>query len=106
MLEGERALRMQNFLYSLLKLANSNHTGKPAATLPEFLRLGVTVLPQYIREPRDLRQAQLALAESMFNQRGLCRRPDRLRRGNPLRPAPGGDDAALAEAEAFAGALA
>ncbi|HEY2859643.1 MAG TPA: serine/threonine-protein kinase [Terracidiphilus sp.] len=64
--EGRRALRMQTFLYRLFKLANSNYTGKPAATVPEFLSLGVKMLPQYIKDPADLRQAQLSLAESIY----------------------------------------
>ena len=63
--QGQRALRMQIFMSSLFKLANETHTGKPAATLPEFLQLGITVLPQYIHDPHDLLQAQLSLAESM-----------------------------------------
>ena len=53
--EGRRALRMQTFMYRLFKLANSNYTGKPAATVPEFLALGVRMLPDYIKEPADLR---------------------------------------------------
>lgn len=64
---GQRALRMQTFMYSLFRLANSNFTGKPAATVPEFLKLGVKLLPQYIKDPADLRQAQMSLAESMFD---------------------------------------
>ncbi len=51
--EAQRALQMQTFMYRLFKLANSNYTGKPDATLPEFLRLGVGVLPQYIPEHTD-----------------------------------------------------
>ncbi len=34
--EGQRALRMQTFLYRLFQTANSNITGKPAATVQEF----------------------------------------------------------------------
>ncbi|MGI8745181.1 MAG: protein kinase domain-containing protein [Bryobacteraceae bacterium] len=64
--EGQRALRMQAFLYRLFKMANSNFTGKPAATVREFLQLGLQVLPTYIKDPADLRQAQLALGESIF----------------------------------------
>ena len=70
--EGQRALRMQTFLYRLFQTANSNVTGKPAATITEFLRLGVKVLPQYIADPRDLRQAQLGLAESMYQNRDFA----------------------------------
>lgn len=69
--EGRRALRMQTFMYRLFKLANSNYTGKPAATVPEFLALGVKMLPEYIKEPADLRQAQLGLAESMYENGDL-----------------------------------
>jgi tetratricopeptide (TPR) repeat protein len=67
--EGQRAVRMQTFLYRLFQAANSNVTGKPAATLTEFLRLGIKVLPEYIKDPHDLRQAELGLAESMFQNR-------------------------------------
>ena len=62
---------MQTFMYRLFKLANSNYTGKPAATVPEFLELGVKMLPQYIKNPADLRQAQLGLAESMYENGDL-----------------------------------
>ena len=68
---GQRALRMQTFMYSLFRLANSNFTGKPAATVPEFLKLGVRLLPQYIKDPADLRQAEMSLAESMFDNGDL-----------------------------------
>lgn len=64
--EGQRAVRMQTFLYRLFEIANSNFTGKPAATVKDFLQLGVKALPEYIRDPSDLRQAQLALAQSMY----------------------------------------
>lgn len=69
--EGQRALRMQTFMYRLFKLANSNYTGKPAATVPEFLRLGVQILPSYIKDSADLRQAQMSLAESMYENGDL-----------------------------------
>ncbi len=69
--EGQRALHMQTFMYSLFKLANSNYTGKPAATVPEFLQLGVKMLPDYIKNPGDLRAAQLSLAESMYENGDL-----------------------------------
>ena len=68
---GQRAVRMQTFMYSLFRLANSNFTGKPAATVPEFLKLGVKLLPQYIKDPADLRQAQMSLAESMYDNGDL-----------------------------------
>jgi serine/threonine-protein kinase len=69
--EGQRALRMQTFMYRLFKLANSNYTGKPAATVPEFLELGVKMLPEYIKDPSDLREAQMGLAESMYENGDL-----------------------------------
>jgi serine/threonine-protein kinase len=69
--EAQRAVRMQTFMYRLFKLANSNYTGKPAATVPEFLQLGVKMLPQYITDPSDLRQAQMSLAESMYENGDL-----------------------------------
>jgi serine/threonine-protein kinase len=64
--EAERAVRMQTFMARLFKLANPVYTAKPLATVPEFLRVGMAKLPDYIRDPNDLRQAQLGLAESMF----------------------------------------
>jgi serine/threonine protein kinase len=67
--DGQRAVRMQTFLYRLFQSANSNVTGKPATTLTEFLRLGVRFLPEYIKNPADLRQARLGLAASMFQNR-------------------------------------
>jgi serine/threonine-protein kinase len=69
--EGQRALRMQNFMYRLLYLANSNFTGKPTVTVPEFLELGVKLLPDYIKDPADLRKAQISLAESMYENGDL-----------------------------------
>jgi serine/threonine-protein kinase len=64
---GERAMQMQSFMYRLFRLANSSYTGKPAATVPEFLQLGIQVVPDFIKNPTDLRAAQLSLAESMFD---------------------------------------
>jgi eukaryotic-like serine/threonine-protein kinase len=69
--EAQRAERMQTFMHQLFRLANSNYTGKPAATVSEFLRLGVKTLPDYIRNPGDLLQAKVALAESMFDNGDL-----------------------------------
>jgi serine/threonine-protein kinase len=65
--EGQRALRMQTFMYRLFKLANSNYMGKPAATVQDFLQLGVRVLPDFIKDPADLRSARLSIAESLFD---------------------------------------
>jgi eukaryotic-like serine/threonine-protein kinase len=70
-LEGQRAMRMQTFLYRLLYLANSNYTGKPTVTVPDFLELGVKLLPDYIKDPADLRKAQMSLAESMYENNDL-----------------------------------
>lgn len=70
-LEGQRAVRMQTFLYRLLYLANSNYTGKPNFTVPDFLELGVRLLPDYIKDPADLRKAQMSLAESMYENNDL-----------------------------------
>ena len=64
--EARRALQMQTFLSELFKLANTSYMGKPAATVPEFLQLGVKVLPYLIKNPADQRAAQMSLAESMF----------------------------------------
>jgi serine/threonine-protein kinase len=64
--EAERSVRMQTLLSSLFKMANPSYTGKPAATVPELLRVGLAKLPDFIHDPGDLRQAQLSLAESMF----------------------------------------
>jgi serine/threonine-protein kinase len=70
-LQGQRALRMQTFLYRLLYLANSNYTGKPTFTVSDFLELGVKLLPDYIKDPADLRKAQMSLAESMYENNDL-----------------------------------
>jgi serine/threonine protein kinase len=64
--EAHRALEMQSFMSELFKLANTSYLGKPAATIPEFLQLGVKVLPDLIKSPEDQRAAQLSLAQSMF----------------------------------------
>jgi serine/threonine-protein kinase len=69
--EGRRAMRMQTFLYRLFYLANANYTGKPTVSVPEFLELGVKLLPEYIKDPGDLRAAQMSLAESMFENGDL-----------------------------------
>jgi serine/threonine-protein kinase len=69
--EGQRALRMQTFLYRLLNLANTAFTGKQTVTVPEFLKLGVRLLPDYIKDPADLRAAQISLAESMYENGDL-----------------------------------
>jgi serine/threonine protein kinase/tetratricopeptide (TPR) repeat protein len=64
--EGRRAERMQAFLYSLFALANPHYLGKPTLSVNEFLNLGVKSLPLYIHDPADLRDAQISLAKSMW----------------------------------------
>jgi serine/threonine protein kinase/tetratricopeptide (TPR) repeat protein len=103
--EGQRALRMQTFLYRLFKLANSNYTGKPAATVPEFLQLGAKILPDYIQDPADLRQAQLSLAESMFDN-GELDNAQKVFTETIASAKTAGDIQAEAEAEAFSGNIA
>jgi serine/threonine-protein kinase len=105
LLEGRRAEHMQTFMYSLFKLANSNYTGKPAATVPEFLNLGVKLLPDYITDPTDLRQAQLSLAESMFDNEDLVSAQKVF--AQVIASAKAANDVnAEAEAEAFSGNIA
>jgi len=103
--EGQRALRMQTFMYSLFKLANSNYTGKPAATVPEFLELGVKMLPQYIRNPADLREAQLGMAESMY-ENGDLDSAQKVFTQTIASAKAANDIAAEAESEAFSGNIA
>jgi serine/threonine-protein kinase len=102
---GQRALQMQNFMYRLFKLANSNYMGKPAATVQDFLQLGVRVLPDFIKDPADLRSAQLSLAESLFDN-------DDFTHAQPVfatvisSAKEAGDIGSEAEAEGFAGDIA
>jgi serine/threonine-protein kinase len=103
--EGQRALRMQTFMYRLFKLANSNYTGKPAATVPEFLQLGVKMLPDYIKNPADLREAQLGLAESMY-ENGDLDNAQKAFTATIASAKAAGDMNAEAESEAFAGNIA
>lgn len=103
--EGRRALRMQTFMYGLFKIANSHTTGKPAATIPEFLNLGAKMLPDYIKDPADLREAQLGLAESMFDNEDTGGAQKVLLQVIASAKA-AGDMRAEAEAEAFAGNIA
>jgi serine/threonine-protein kinase len=69
--EGRRAEQMQSFMYTLLRLANSGFNGKYNPTVADFLHLGVKVLPEYIRDPGDLRAAQLTLARSLGENDGF-----------------------------------
>jgi serine/threonine protein kinase/tetratricopeptide (TPR) repeat protein len=103
--EGQRALHMQTFMYRLFKLANSNYTGKPAATVPEFLELGVNLLPDYIKDPADLREAQMGLAESMY-ENGDLNSAQRVFAQTIASAKAAGDIGAEAESEAFSGNIA
>ncbi len=105
MKEGRRALQMQTFMYRLFKLANSNYTGKPAATVPEFLALGVKVLPDYIKDPADLREAQMGLAESMY-ENGDLTNAQKVFTETIATAKAAGDIGAETEAEAFSGNIA
>lgn len=100
--EAQRAERMQTFMRQLFRMANSNYTGKPAATVPELLRLGVKTLPDYIHNPADLRQAQLGLAESMYENGDLDDAQQVFTEIASSAKA-SGDIPAQAEAEAYAG---
>ncbi len=102
--EGRRALQMQGFMSELFKLANTNYMGKPAATVPEFLRLGVHLLPNLIDNPVDRRAAQLSLAESMFDDDDLADAGEVF--ASVIEEAKrSGDKATLAEAEAYSGTI-
>ncbi|MGO9996098.1 MAG: protein kinase domain-containing protein [Steroidobacteraceae bacterium] len=102
--EAERSVRMQTFLFSLFKMANPNYTGKPVATVPEFLKVGMAKLPGFIHESSDLRAAQLGLAESMFESGSYA---DARAAFAKIAAEAGaaGDMAAKAEAEIYAGAV-
>ncbi|HUK31797.1 MAG TPA: serine/threonine-protein kinase, partial [Candidatus Acidoferrum sp.] len=98
-LEGRRALNMQTFLNRLFEIANSSYSGKPVTSLQDFLKLGVKVLPEYIKDPGDLRQAQLALGNSM----SVSRDYDSARQvWTEVMHTAGADGDAAAEAEATA----
>lgn len=102
---GQRALRMQTFLYSLFRIANSHYTGKPAATVPEFLSLGIKLAPRYIQDPADLRSAKLSLAESMF-ENGAVNDAQKVFEEVIAGAHHAGDVEEEAEAEAYAGNIA
>lgn len=102
---AQRAERMQTFMHQLFRLANSNYTGKPAVTVPEFLQLGVRILPDYIRNPEDLLQAKVALAESMFDN-GDLKDANAIFRQTTLAAQSLGDIDAETESDAFAGHIA
>ncbi len=102
--EADRAVRMQTFLFRLFKMANPNYTGTPIATVPEFLRVGMSKLPDFIRDPADLRQAQLGLAESMYESGTFADARSAFDRIIASAKA-GGNRADQAEAEIYAGAI-
>jgi tetratricopeptide (TPR) repeat protein len=102
--EAERSVRMQTFMFSLFKMANPSYTGKPVASVPEFLRAGMEKLPNYIHEPADLREAQLGLAESMYESGDYQSARAGLARIIAASDAPSAV-ADRAEAEAYAGAI-
>jgi eukaryotic-like serine/threonine-protein kinase len=102
--EADRAVRMQTFLFRLFKMANPNYTGTPIATVPELLRVGISKLPDFIHDPADLRQAQLGLAESMFESGTLA--DARSAFGRIIESATvSGASADKAEAETYAGVI-
>ena len=103
--EGQRALRMQTFMYRLFKLANSSYTGKQEFTVPQFLELGVKLLPDYIKDPADLREAQMSLAESMY-ENGDLDSAQRVFAQIIASAKAAGDIGAEAEAQAFSGDIA
>jgi len=105
LLAAQRAERMQTFMHQLFRFANSNYTGKPAVTVPEFLQLGVKMLPDYIRNPDDLLQAKVALAESMYDN-GDLRDARAIFEQTAVTARSLGNADAEAESEAFAGQIA
>jgi len=100
--DGRRALTMQSFMYRLFKFANSNTVGKPTFSVTEFLELSLRLLPDYIKDPVDLRQAQLGIAESMYENDAY---PQARKTFETVATSAhvAGDIAAEAEADAFAG---
>jgi eukaryotic-like serine/threonine-protein kinase len=103
--QGQRALQMQTFMSQLFKVANTNYMGKPAATVPELLQLGVRLLPELITDSADRRAAQLSLAKSMFDDDDLT---DARKVFNDIIQSAkdAGDVPRLAEAEAYRGTIA
>ena len=103
--QGQRALRMQTFMYRMFKLANSKYTGKTTATVPDLLNLGVRMLPEYIKDPTDLREAQMSLAESM-DENGDLDSARKVFTQTIASAKAAGDIDAEAESEAFSGDIA
>ncbi len=64
-LEGARAARTQSFMNQLFRVANSNVSGKTAATVPEFLRTGTKLAPLLIEDRRELAEVECSLASSI-----------------------------------------
>jgi serine/threonine protein kinase len=103
--EAQRAIQMQTFMAQVFKLANTNVMGKPAATVPEFLRLWSAVLPKMIHDAGDQRAGQISLAESMFFDADYKDAETLLNQVIPQARA-AGDIPAEAEAEAYGGMVA
>ena len=103
--DARRAVEMQTFMAQLFKLASTNYMGKPAATVPEFLKLGAAVLPQMIKNPADQRAGQLSLAESMYFDSDFIDAEASLKRVIADAKS-NGDIPTEAEAEAYAGMVA
>jgi serine/threonine protein kinase/tetratricopeptide (TPR) repeat protein len=103
--EARRALQMQTFMSQLFSVANTYYLGKPAATVPELLQLGVKLVPDLIQDPADRRAAQLSLAESMYDDSDYDHAQpvfaDIIQDARQT-----GDRARLAEAESYAGLVA
>jgi serine/threonine protein kinase len=100
--EAHRAVEMQAFMTQLFQLANTNYMGKPAATVPEFLKLGTKVLPQMISNPVDRRAGQISLAQSMYYDNDFIDAEATLK--SVIADARASHDVpALAEAESWAG---
>lgn len=100
--QAQRAVQMQTLMTQLFRMANVQYMNQPAATVPQFLKLGVTILPQIIRDPADQRAATLSLAESMYFDEDYQEALTVLQ-GVIERAKAAGDLAAEAEAEGFAG---
>lgn len=64
--QAQRAVQMQTLMTQLFQMANAHYLTNSATTVPDFLKLGITVLPQVIHDPADQRAAALSLAESMY----------------------------------------
>lgn len=71
LLEAQRAVRMQKFMSMLFEEANPDTIGRPEPTVKELLEKGASLLPQQLTDPVDLREAQLAIGQSLSWQNDL-----------------------------------